>query len=114
MKDGPDDIPMVYLLYVVLAIAVLVAGAAIVATGMLWHLRSVVHPWTAQNILVVGSKSMRIGRIELFLLLLAEAWVILGSRDNRSQLVRLRAPMFCSWSMRKWSLPLEGITAVFL
>ena len=35
MKDDPDDIPMVYLLYVVLAIAVLVAGAAIVVTGML-------------------------------------------------------------------------------
>jgi hypothetical protein len=35
MKDDPDDIPMVYLLYVVLAIAVLVVGAAIVVTGML-------------------------------------------------------------------------------
>jgi hypothetical protein len=35
MKDDPDEIPMVYLLYVVLAIAVLVAGAAIVVTGML-------------------------------------------------------------------------------
>ena len=35
MKDDPDDIPMVYLLYVVLAIAVLVAGAAIVVTRML-------------------------------------------------------------------------------
>ena len=35
MKDDPDDIPMVYLLYVVLAIAVLVAAAAIVVTGML-------------------------------------------------------------------------------
>ena len=35
MKDDPDDIPMVYLLYVVLAIAVLVAGAAIVVTEML-------------------------------------------------------------------------------
>jgi hypothetical protein len=35
MKDDPDEIPMVYLLYVVLAIAVLIAGAAIVVTGML-------------------------------------------------------------------------------
>ena len=35
MKDDPDDIPMVYLLYVVLAIAVLVVGAAFVVTGML-------------------------------------------------------------------------------
>jgi hypothetical protein len=35
MKDDRDDIPMVYLLYVVLAIAVLVAGAAIVVTRML-------------------------------------------------------------------------------
>lgn len=35
MNDDPDDIPMFYLLYVVLAIAVLVAGAAIVVTGML-------------------------------------------------------------------------------
>jgi hypothetical protein len=35
MKEDPDDIPMVYLLYVVLAIAVLVAGAAIVVTRML-------------------------------------------------------------------------------
>jgi hypothetical protein len=35
MKDDPDEIPMVYLLYVVLAIAVLVAAAAIVVTGML-------------------------------------------------------------------------------
>jgi hypothetical protein len=34
MKDDPDEIPMVYLLYVVLAIAVLIAGA-IVVTGML-------------------------------------------------------------------------------
>jgi hypothetical protein len=35
MKDDPDEIPMVYLLYVVLAIVVLVAGAAIVVTRML-------------------------------------------------------------------------------
>jgi hypothetical protein len=35
MKDDPDDIPMVYLLYVVLVVAVLVAGAAIVVTRML-------------------------------------------------------------------------------
>jgi hypothetical protein len=35
MKDEPDEIPMVYLLYVVLAIAVLVAGAVIVVTRML-------------------------------------------------------------------------------
>jgi hypothetical protein len=35
MKDDPDDIPMAYLLYVVLVIAVLVAGAAIVVTRML-------------------------------------------------------------------------------
>jgi hypothetical protein len=35
MKNDPDNIPMVYLLYVVLAIAFLVAGAAIVVTGML-------------------------------------------------------------------------------
>jgi hypothetical protein len=34
MKDDPDDIPMTYLLYVVLAIAVLVAGAVIVVTRM--------------------------------------------------------------------------------
>ena len=35
MKDDPDDIPMAYLLYVVLVIAALVAGAAIVVTRML-------------------------------------------------------------------------------
>jgi hypothetical protein len=35
MKDDPDDIPMVYLLYVVLVIVVLLAGAAIVVAKML-------------------------------------------------------------------------------
>jgi hypothetical protein len=35
VKDDPDDIPMVYLLYVLLAIGALVAGAAIVVSRML-------------------------------------------------------------------------------
>ena len=35
MKDDPNDIPMVYLLYVLLAIGALVAGAAIVVVKML-------------------------------------------------------------------------------
>jgi hypothetical protein len=35
MKDDPNDIPMAYLPYVVLVIAVLVAGAAIVVARML-------------------------------------------------------------------------------
>lgn len=35
VKDDPNDIPMVYLLYVLLAIGALVAGAAIVVVKML-------------------------------------------------------------------------------
>jgi hypothetical protein len=35
VKDNPDDIPMVYLLYVVLAIGGIVAIAAIVVVKML-------------------------------------------------------------------------------
>jgi hypothetical protein len=35
MKDDPDDIPMVYLLYVLLAIGGIVAGAAFVVSKML-------------------------------------------------------------------------------
>ena len=35
MKDNPDDIPMVYLLYVLLAIGGLMAIAAIVIVKML-------------------------------------------------------------------------------
>jgi hypothetical protein len=35
VKDNPDDIPMVYLLYVLLVIGALVAGAVIVAFRML-------------------------------------------------------------------------------
>jgi hypothetical protein len=35
VKDDPDDIPMVYLLYVLLAIAGVVAGAAFVVVKML-------------------------------------------------------------------------------
>ncbi len=35
MKDGLDDIPMLYLLYVVLAIVVVVATATIVVARML-------------------------------------------------------------------------------
>jgi hypothetical protein len=35
VKDDPDDIPMSYLLYVLLAIGALVAGAAIVVAKML-------------------------------------------------------------------------------
>jgi hypothetical protein len=35
VKDDPNDIPMVYLLYVLLTIGALVAGAAIVVAKML-------------------------------------------------------------------------------
>jgi hypothetical protein len=35
MKDDPDDVPMAYLLYVDLAIAVVVAGVAIVVIRMI-------------------------------------------------------------------------------
>jgi hypothetical protein len=34
MKDNPEDIPMAYLLYVVLGLLLLVAGAAIVIVRM--------------------------------------------------------------------------------
>jgi hypothetical protein len=37
VKDDPDDVPMVYLLYVLLAIGAIVAGAAIVVAKMLSH-----------------------------------------------------------------------------
>lgn len=43
MKDDLDDIPMVYLLYVLLAIGALVAGAAIVVVKMLSDFRTFGH-----------------------------------------------------------------------
>lgn len=43
MKDDLDDIPMVYLLYVLLAIGALVAGAAIVVVKMLSDSRTFGH-----------------------------------------------------------------------
>jgi hypothetical protein len=43
VKDNPDDIPMVYVLYVFLAILAILAGAVFVIVKMLWHFRAFVH-----------------------------------------------------------------------
>jgi hypothetical protein len=43
VKDDPDDIPMIYLLYVLLAIGAIVAGAAIMVVKMLSDFRTFGH-----------------------------------------------------------------------
>ena len=72
MKDDLDDIPMTYLLYVLLAIAAIVAAAAIVITRMFWHLLCFVHARKLRTL-----KALYRDSIDAYLSVVQSSWYYL-------------------------------------